>query len=165
MKKAKLPTPSEHNEQGLVRQWRDLMARSQPGMRWLFAVPNGGDRHPIVAAKLKAEGVVSGVADMLWIHRSRGYSGIAIEMKKFDGRLTPEQKEFLAYVASQGFFAVAAYGGDIAIELIRWYCQMRPDMPEGKYSVFMDGSTLCPNTETSNDGEAEAGEPATETAA
>lgn len=143
--------PSEHAEQVVVAQWRDWQQSLTPALRWLHAIPNGGDRHPAVARKLKAEGVVSGVSDLLWIRQSRGYSGIALEMKKQDGRLKPDQKDYLEYVAGEGFFAVCAYSGDVAIELLRWYCQMRDDLPTGKYTIF--NPTLCPYTENTDDGE------------
>lgn len=38
-----------------------------------FAVPNGGWRNPVVAAKLKAEGVRSGVSDLIILHAGKTY--------------------------------------------------------------------------------------------
>lgn len=37
----------------------------------LFAVPNGGHRHPATAKKLKAEGVVAGIPDMLFLYQGK----------------------------------------------------------------------------------------------
>lgn len=48
----------------------------------LFAVPNGGDRNRIVAGRLKAEGVTSGVHDVLLLVSRKGYNYLSIEMKK-----------------------------------------------------------------------------------
>ena len=47
----------------------------------LFAVPNGGSRNAIEAARLKAEGVTPGVADLILLEARGGYSCLCIEMK------------------------------------------------------------------------------------
>lgn len=61
----------------------------------IFAIPNGGVRGKIAAAKLKAEGVVRGIPDLyvpewkLWI-----------EMKRVKGgRLSQDQRDILRYLA------------------------------------------------------------------
>jgi len=58
----------------------------------LFAVPNGGRRDKVTAGKLKAEGVVAGVADLLLLVPSGCFHGLAIEMKTRTGGnvMTPE---------------------------------------------------------------------------
>jgi len=138
MSKHALPT-SEQAEQVLVRQWRDLMMSEIPVLRWLVAIPNGGMRHKRIAAQLKAEGVVAGVSDLILIHRQRGYNGLAIEMKKEGGRLTPDQKEFLAHAASENFFAVCAFSGNVAIDILEWYIGRQNSLPQsGKFIVFSD---------------------------
>lgn len=50
--------------------------------------PNGGHRHPAVAAKLKWQGVKKGVPDVAIIWRGRA---IFIELKAHGGRLSPDQ--------------------------------------------------------------------------
>lgn len=59
---------------------------------YVAAIPNGGSRHRIEAARLKGQGVSRGVPDLLLIgHPFRvGF----IEVKKAGGRLTPEQAAF-----------------------------------------------------------------------
>src|SRR4051794_30465888 len=37
-----------------------------PQLKWLHAVPNGGERSKAVAGMMKAEGVKPGVADIFW---------------------------------------------------------------------------------------------------
>lgn len=49
--------------------------------RLLFAVPNGGLRSKAVAGKLKATGVVPGVADMILLVSNSEYNSLCIEMK------------------------------------------------------------------------------------
>ena len=50
-------------------------------LRWLHAIPNGGARGRAQASRLKAEGVKSGVADLMLPVARRGYHGFYIEMK------------------------------------------------------------------------------------
>jgi hypothetical protein len=61
-------------------------------LKLLYAVPNGGDRNLRVARKLKAEGVLAGVADLCLPAARRGYHGLYIEMKSEEGTATEEQK-------------------------------------------------------------------------
>ena len=58
----------------------------------IYATPNGGSRNPIEAKRLKAEGVLAGVAD-LTILLPQGKS-IYIEMKVKGNRQTDNQKDF-----------------------------------------------------------------------
>lgn len=60
----------------------------------LFHIPNGGSRNKIEAARLKSQGVVSGVWDIFLSVPVGGYSGLYIEMKFKKNGLTPNQKAF-----------------------------------------------------------------------
>ena len=60
----------------------------------LIAVPNGGFRNIREAAKLKSEGVVPGVADLLLLVPSYGFGSLAIEMKFGNGKQTENQKNW-----------------------------------------------------------------------
>lgn len=68
----------EHTLQCAVARFLDLALGPLPDCLW-FAVPNGGHRNKLTAAKLKAEGVKPGVADIIILWRGRF---IAIELKK-----------------------------------------------------------------------------------
>lgn len=67
----------------------------------IFAVPNGGRRDMITAARLKAEGVTAGVADLIVLDTRGGCH--FIEMKTKTGRLQQSQKDFQREVESRGF--------------------------------------------------------------
>jgi len=58
---------------------------------FIFAIPNGGHRHIATARKLKAEGVVSGVADLCLI--TNGVVSF-VEVKTDKGKMSPAQAEF-----------------------------------------------------------------------
>lgn len=89
-KTRKRPKDEEHRIQCACVRWFSLQYPSLHGR--LFAVPNGGRRDAITAAKLKAEGVVAGVADLILLKRNRDYGALLIEMKTLKGRQRDSQK-------------------------------------------------------------------------
>ena len=111
--------PSEDHEQMMFVQW---FRRSYPGVL-IFAIPNGGARHSAVAMKLKATGVVKGIPDLFvpaW--------SLWIEMKRQDGgRVSPEQKEVMAYLEGIGHRAIVAKGAEDAKRQVIQY----PTTPQG----------------------------------
>jgi len=88
---------SEHDEQATLFRWAGYLAPKYPALDMMFAIPNGGLRDIRVARKLKAEGVKPGVPDIFLAARDCNYKfrGLFIEMKIINGRITPEQKEWL----------------------------------------------------------------------
>jgi hypothetical protein len=74
----------------------------------MFAIPNGGLRDKVQAAKLKAEGVKPGVSDIMWPVPVGSYHGLFIELKNANGRASPEQLEFINAVRSYGYCAAVA---------------------------------------------------------
>lgn len=84
---------SEHDEQVTVVQWAELQTGKYPDLELLFAIPNGGGRGkpfidkggnkrpPLLAIKLKREGLKSGVPDLMLPVAKQGFHGLFIEMK------------------------------------------------------------------------------------
>lgn len=106
----------EHNIQVACVRWFNLQYPQYRGL--LFAVPNGGARNLVTAAKLKAEGVTPGVADLLLLvpkqrqilYACVGYplieesiSGLCIEMKTKRGSQSQAQKEWQKKVEAAGY--------------------------------------------------------------
>ena len=89
----------------------------------LFAVPNGGARSKATAGRLKAEGVVAGVADMLLLVPSCGYHGLCIEMKTKTGKQSDSQKEWQKEVKKKGYKYVVCRSLDEFIEIIDEYIE------------------------------------------
>ena len=58
----------------------------------LFAVPNGGKRDVVTAGKLKAEGALPGVADLILLKPNSQYGALLIEMKTEKGRQSESQR-------------------------------------------------------------------------
>ena len=103
--------PSEDHEQMHFVQW---FRRTYPGVL-IYAIPNGGARHPAVAAKMKATGTVKGIPDLhvpawsLWIEMKR----------QKGGTVSPEQKEQMDYLESIGHTCMVCAGNEIAQQMTR----------------------------------------------
>lgn len=99
------------------------MERKYPDLAWLFAIPNGGQRHKAVAGKLKAEGVKSGVPDLMLTVPMNKYHGLFIEMKAGVNKPTNNQCRWLAHLNLRDYFAVVCYSATEAIQILEWYLQ------------------------------------------
>ena len=100
---AALAGPSEDTIQAQVIRWAGLQAGVYPELSRLFHVPNGGQRHAAVAAKLKGQGVKPGVPDLCLPVPRFGCPGLWIEMKTSDGRVSTSQKDWIAYLKGAGY--------------------------------------------------------------
>jgi len=87
----------------------------------LFAVPNGGYRSKTTAIALKAEGVESGVADILFLVASRGFGYLCIEMKYGKNKQSDNQKDFEKAVDGVGGIYQLAYSAEEAQKILEWY--------------------------------------------
>lgn len=77
----------------------------------VFAIPNGGKRDAREAARLKHEGVVAGVPDLMVALTKPPYSGLFIELKRTDGgRVSEAQKLIHDKLRKAGYLVVVAYG-------------------------------------------------------
>tara|TARA_R110000868_G_scaffold21307_1_gene88515 strand:- start:2768 stop:3313 length:546 start_codon:yes stop_codon:yes gene_type:complete len=114
--------PTEHEEQVALFAWaRDNESR-MPGLALMFAIPNGGDRHAAVAAKLKAEGVKAGVPDVFLPVAAGGKHGLWIELKRRKGgRVSEVQAAWMTALSEQGYAVGLSYGADEAIATVLDY--------------------------------------------
>lgn len=117
----------EHQEQCALFEWAATMEGRLPELRLLFAVPNGGARHPAVAAKMKAEGCRAGVWDVfLPCPQSGGYAGLWLEMKAGANYLTDAQLEWQRAMIDQGYACYICYDWQIAARQIVRYLDEDP---------------------------------------
>ena len=112
LKPAKPPkdTMSEFEHQCALFDWASLAMRQRPDLAMLVAVPNGGQRHKVVAAKLKASGAKAGYPDIALNLARGGYHGLFIELKTQTGRVSPEQRDWLDRLIAAGNRAVVCRG-------------------------------------------------------
>lgn len=114
---------TEHAHQTALYMWASQNMHRFPELRWYFSIPNGGQRDKVTAARLKAEGVKSGVSDTMLPVARKGHHGLFIEMKK-PGELKGEsdkQKEFGAFLAEQGYYYTVCDHWEKARDTIEWY--------------------------------------------
>lgn len=100
---------TEHDEQAALIRWAHLLECRIPELAILYAIPNGGLRHPRTAARLRAEGARAGVWDLHLPVPRNGAPGLWIEMKRPGGRLTREQIAWGAAVRAQGARTVVCH--------------------------------------------------------
>lgn len=113
----------EHLEQVYLFNWVAIMERRYPELSLLFAIPNGGQRHVLVAMKLKAEGVKSGVPD-LFLPVARGnYHGLFIEMKAGKNKTSENQNIWIKKLSEQGYMVEVCYGAEQAQDLLVSYLE------------------------------------------
>jgi hypothetical protein len=99
-------------ESDLQRTVRQFLAVALPRHDALFFhVPNGGYRALVTAGRLKAEGVVPGVADFIVIWKGRA---LGIELKARKGGLSKAQRNWGdAFTLAGGCYAVCRSLGDV----------------------------------------------------
>lgn len=117
---------TEHEEQKALIKTCKARQGKYPELALLFAVPNGGHRNKIVAAKLKAEGVKAGVPDLMLPVPRGQYHGLFIEMKRVEGSTTQKsQKAMIEALQKQGYMAEICKGADAAWRVIERYLKMK----------------------------------------
>ncbi len=113
--------PTEDEEQIWLFSWAKINSGKWPELELMHHIPNGGMRSKSEAARFKAMGVKRGVSDVFLPVSKGGYHGLYIELKAKDGRLEKEQKEWIAAVREQGYYAAVCYGGFEAANLVEAY--------------------------------------------
>lgn len=115
----------EHRIQCAIVKW---FYYAYPAYRGgcLFAVPNGGHRNIQTARNLKAEGVTSGVSDLLLLVPKREYHGLCVEVKTPVGRQSDNQKNWQRIIEAQGYRYEIVRSLDEFAELVRWYLNEPP---------------------------------------
>lgn len=89
---------TEHSIQTAFFAWAAIV--KHPELEWMHAIPSGGERNPIVAGRMKAEGVRKGVWDVFLPVAKNGLCGMYIEFKRPEhrnhkqGGLTDDQVKF-----------------------------------------------------------------------
>lgn len=112
----------EHQEQKAFIQWCNI--KGYP-YNLIFAIPNGGKRNIVVARKLKAEGVKSGIPDLFLPVVSAQRSGLFIEMKSKNGKATAGQKQRMADLSREGYRCMICYGIDDAVKCVLDYVESK----------------------------------------
>jgi VRR-NUC domain len=110
---------SEHNTQAAFFNW--LALSKIDGVELAYAVPNGGARHPAVAAKLKKEGVKAGIPDVVLPVARGGFIGLSIEFKHGDGSPSKEQRERINAWQKEGWCVTLCWDWQAATRFVIGY--------------------------------------------
>lgn len=108
---------TEAQEQKQLIQW----CRTDPRYQYIFHISNesvGGSGWRI---RNRQMGVKSGVPDLFYPVPAKGFHGLFIEMKAGKGRLSMEQKKWIAALEQLGYKCVVAYGWEAAKEALIEY--------------------------------------------
>jgi hypothetical protein len=105
---------AEHLIQKAFFDWIDIHKNKIKALSLFHAVPNGGHRHVAVAAKLKREGVKSGVLDTQLPVPRGGFIGLAIEFKAPGGKQTAEQEQRAEALMKEGWCVMFCWSWESA---------------------------------------------------
>jgi len=109
-KSRKRPGDEEHQIQVACVHW--FWYQHQNMRHKLFSVPNGGYRSPKTAAIMKEEGQLAGVSDLIFLHRTKQYGALLIEMKTPKGTQSDKQKAWQALIEPEGYKYVICHSLD-----------------------------------------------------
>jgi len=116
-------TESEHFLQCEVVEFCRLN-KEFPDLKKIYAVPNAARRSLRQGAKMKAEGMRSGVPDLVLPIGKGGFFGLYIEMKTKGGSLSDNQKIVLGELKYDNYKIAVCYSSEEAIDLLSKYIQM-----------------------------------------
>lgn len=114
----------ESDEQIALFQWAEWIKPQYPELSLLHAIGNGGKRNVREAAGMKREGVKAGVSDIFLPVARKDYHGLYIELKAEKGKLSDNQKWWIAETTKQGYLAKVCFGWLEAAEVIKKYLSM-----------------------------------------
>lgn len=117
---------SEHDEQKTFLAICKAHEKKYPALARIYAVPNGGFRHPATAAKMKAEGQKAGKLDIALDDARGGYHGFKLEMKAEGGSVSKEQFREYQVSVNAGYYCNVAWGADEAWQITEQYMKMEP---------------------------------------
>lgn len=112
--------PESIEQRALVKRlFLDPRFRNIP---W-FAVPNGSNKSLNQARLFKAEGLRAGVPDLIFPVANKLYTGLAVEMKRPDGKgvVSKPQREFMDMMRRHGWNTVVCLSAEEAWEAISAY--------------------------------------------
>lgn len=115
-------TAKEGAEQATLFNWAKMKAWQHPELNLMFHIPNGGKRSATEAKRFQAEGVKAGVPDVFLPVPRGEFHGLFIEMKRREGgKVSQEQKTWIADLQEQGYKAAVCKGWEAAAAVIEEY--------------------------------------------
>ena len=139
---------SESQHGAALIDWHLLNQSRLPGLDLLFHVPNEGKRTPRAGARLKREGMKSGVLDY-WlpvpiVRPHLIIFGLAFELKSDLSYPTPEQRWWCTELTKQGWFCFCAWDWERAAAVIEKYLlrSLEPSHVDGNNWLQIGGERV-----------------------
>ena len=116
---------SESHEQAMLVQWWHVAGSRLAPNVILAAIPNGGARDAVTGARLKREGVVKGMPDLVLLCARCGRHALFVEMKTKRGRVSESQRNLFPLLEAQGYAVAVCHGWREAAETVTAYLEGR----------------------------------------
>lgn len=100
----------ESQEQQNLFEWSKLSQSKYPELSLLHAIPNAGKRNIVQGARMKREGMLAGVSDVMLPVARNGFHGLYIELKAGKGKASDSQKWWIAETTKQGYYSTVCFG-------------------------------------------------------
>lgn len=98
-----------------------LHRRKHPQIEMIHAIPNGAHKSKIARVVYSLTGLKSGVPDVFVPSARCGFHGLYIEFKTKIGRLTENQKWFIAKLKAEGYLVATCRTSEEAVSLTLGY--------------------------------------------
>ena len=118
----------EHEHAVALKDAIDLHTAAHPELDLLYAIPNGGERHILVAKKLKAEGAKPGIPDYHLPVARGGFFSLYVELKTLTGSASREQIKVARKLEAAGHRVVICRGWELALAEILAYLSLPPTL-------------------------------------
>lgn len=113
---------SESQEQAALVSWWRMAGPTLAPNAVLAAIPNGGARDAATGARMKREGVVAGMPDLLLACARSGRHGLFVELKRRKGGvLSQAQRDLFPLLEAQGYAVAVCRGFDEARQAVEDY--------------------------------------------
>ena len=111
----------EHEHQTTFFDVLRLNERQFPALAFVFAIPNAALRSKKERVRALEEGLRSGAPYVCIPIPAHGFHAAWIENKSSTGKVNPNQKAFLDFLAGAGYKTIICYNVDEQLAFIEWY--------------------------------------------
>lgn len=119
------PVPTEGEEQEALFEWANRLSFAYPELTLLYHIPNEGKRSKSTGAKMKREGMKSGIPDIHLPVAKGPYHSLYIELKRRKGgTVTHAQGTWQQLLRKYGNAAHICYGWEEAAKVIEEYLRL-----------------------------------------
>lgn len=114
-------------DEGYFQESTNTILSAEFKPKEFFHVPNEARRSPKLGAKLKRQGLTSGVSDWFILRPNKKHSGLIIELKvkrthKSQTATTiPSQRDFLRQMIENGYYGCVCYNIEAFVKIIKDY--------------------------------------------